>query len=76
MKKHNAIKVVLITLVIFILLAWILPAAYFQTELVEQGRVSVGLFDLSNYFMTAISYFGYIALFIVVIGQEVLSTRE
>ncbi len=68
MKKHNAIKVVLITLVIFILLAWILPAAYFQTELVEQGRVSVGLFDLSNYFMTAISYFGYIALFIVVIG--------
>lgn len=68
MKKHNSIKVVLITLVIFILLAWIIPAAYFQTELVEQGRVSVGLFDLTNYFMTAISYFGYIALFFVVIG--------
>ena len=68
MKKHNSIKVVLITLVIFILLAWIIPAAYFQSELVEQGRVSVGLFDLSNYFTTTISYFGYIALFFVVIG--------
>ena len=68
MKKHNSIKVVLITLVIFILLAWIIPAAYFQTELVEQGRVSVGLFDLSNYFTTTISYFGYVALFFVVIG--------
>ncbi len=68
MKKHNSIKVVLITLVIFILLAWIIPAAYFQSQLVEQGRVSVGLFDLSTYFMTALQYFGYIAIFVVAIG--------
>lgn len=67
-KKHNVVKVVLVTLLVFLLLSWILPAAYFQTSYVEQGRVQMGLFDIFNYPATAISYFGYIAVFILVVG--------
>ena len=68
MKKHNTVKVVLITLLVFLLLSWILPAAYYSSGYVEQGRVQMGLFDLFSYPTTAISYFGYIALFILVVG--------
>ena len=57
MKKHNTVKVVLITLLVFVLLTWILPAAYFSGQYVEQGRVQMGLFDLLNYPLTALSYF-------------------
>lgn len=67
-KRHNTVKVVLITLLVFMLLSWILPAAYFQNSYIEQGRVQMGLFDLFNYPTTAITYFGYIALFILVVG--------
>ena len=68
MKKHNASKVVLITIMAFLLLTWIFPAAYFSSEYVEQGRVQMGLFDLFNYPVTALSYFGYIAFFLVLVG--------
>ncbi len=68
MKKHNAIKAVLITLLLFMVLTWIFPAAYFSGEYAEQGRVQMGLFDLFNYPLTSISYFGYIVLFIVLVG--------
>lgn len=68
MKKHNAIKAVLITLLLFTILTWIFPAAIFSGEYVEQGRVQMGLFDLFNYPLTSISYFGYIVLFIVLVG--------
>lgn len=68
MKKHNTFKVVLITLLVFMLLTWILPAAYYSGSYVDQGRVQMGLFDLFNYPVTAISYFGYIAVFILVVG--------
>lgn len=66
--KHNTVKVVLVTLLLFMLLSWILPAAYFSTEYVDQGRVQMGLFDLFNYPLTSLSYFGYIALFVIVVG--------
>lgn len=68
MKKHNTVKVVLITMLIFMLLSWILPAAYFQSSYVSQGRVQMGLFDLFSYPVTAVSYFGFIALFVLVVG--------
>ena len=68
MKKHNIIKVVLVTMLIFMLLTWILPAAYYSGEYVDQGRMQMGLFDLFNYPLTALSYFGYIALFIILVG--------
>lgn len=68
MKKHNTVKVVLVTLLVFVLLTWILPAAYYQGSYIEQGRVQMGIFDLFSYPTTALSYFGYIALYVLVVG--------
>lgn len=68
MKKHNIIKVVLLTILLFVLLTWILPAASFSSEFYDQGRIQMGLFDLFNYPITALSYFGYIGLYIIIIG--------
>lgn len=68
MKKHNTLKVVLITLMVFLVLSWIFPAAYFSSEYVDQGRVQMGLADTFNYFMTSLSYFGYFALYLILIG--------
>lgn len=68
MKKHNTIKVVLIAILVITLLTWILPAAYYSSGYVDQGRVQMGLFDLFNYPATAISYFGYLAIFVLVVG--------
>ncbi len=68
MKKHNAMKAVLITILLFLLLTWIFPAATFQSEYQEVGRIQMGLSDLFNYPLTSLSVFGYIALFIVLVG--------
>lgn len=68
MKKHNTLKVVLITILVLVLLTWILPAAYYSSGYVDQGRVQMGLFDLFSYPVTSLSYFGYLALFILVVG--------
>ena len=69
MKKHNTIKVVLITMLVFLVLSWILPAAYYSGEYIDQGRVQMGLFDLFNYPLTAVAYFGYIALYLLAVGM-------
>lgn len=66
--KHNTVKVVLVTLLVFMLLSWILPAAYFQGSYIEQGRVQMGIADLFSYPTTALSYFGYIAVYLLVVG--------
>ncbi len=68
MKKHSTIKVVLITILVFLLLSWILPAAYYSGQYIDQGRVQMGLYELFNYPLTSISYFGYIGLFIIFVG--------
>lgn len=66
--KHNVNKVILATILCFMLLAWLVPAAYFSGEYIEQGRVQMGLFDLLNYPVASVSYFGYIACYILFIG--------
>lgn len=68
MKKHNALKVVVITLLLFVLLTWILPCATYQTEYTEVGRYQAGLFDILSYQSTVFGYFGYVALFVLVVG--------
>lgn len=68
MKKHNIVKVILITLLVMAVLTWIIPAGGFSEKFVDQGLMQVGLFDLFNYPLTSLSYFGYIALFILIIG--------
>ena len=68
MKKHNALKVVLVSLIILLVLSWIFPAAYFSSEFMDQGRVQMGLFDFFEYPLTAISYFGYIPMYLLFVG--------
>ena len=68
MKKHNILKVVIITLLLFALLTWILPCATYQTEYTELGRYQVGLFDILSYQSTVFGYFGYVTLFVLVVG--------
>ena len=68
MKKHNAIKVVLITLAVFVLLTWILPAASYSGEFTDQGRIQVGFYDLLVYPLIAISNFYPATIFILVVG--------
>lgn len=68
MKKHNAIKVVLITLAVFVLLTWILPAASYSGEYTEIGRVQVGFYDLLVYPFIAISNFYPATIFILAVG--------
>jgi len=69
MKKHNTVKVVLITILVLLLLTWIFPAAYYSGQYVDQGRVQMGLSELFNYPMTVISYFGHIAILIIFVGS-------
>ena len=67
--KNNSIKVSLVVIICLMLLTWLIPAAYFSSgQYTEQGRVQMGLFDLANYPVTAVSYFGYIAFYIFAIG--------
>ena len=68
MKKHNIFKVVLIPILVLVLLTWILPAAYYSGGYIDQGRVQMGIFDLFNYPVTAISYFCYIAMYVLIVG--------
>ena len=68
MRKHNTIKVVLLTMLVFLLLSWIFPAAYYSGQYYDQGRIQMGLYDLFNYPMTSLSYFGYIGLYFILVG--------
>ena len=67
--KSTSLKVVLISTLALMLLTWILPAAYYSSgQYLDQGHQQMGLFDLFNYPVTALSYFGYIAFFVLAIG--------
>lgn len=68
MKKHNTFKVVLGTALTFVILSWIIPAAYYSSEFIDQGLVQAGLFDFFNYSLTSLSYFGYISLYVIFVG--------
>lgn len=67
-ETNNILKVVLVTTLGLVLLTWIFPAAYYSGEYIDQGRIQMGLFDLFNYPLTALSYFGYITLFVLLVG--------
>ena len=68
-EKHNALRILIVTLLYFGIFSWFLPAASFQTEFAKEGFSQIGLFDLlSNYFSTSIQYFGTFALFVLVVG--------
>ena len=66
--KSSVLKIVLLTVLALMLMSWILPAAYYSEQYIDQGRVQMGFFDLFNYPVTALSYFDYIAFFVLAIG--------
>ncbi len=68
MKKHNASKVALITVLVFFLLTWILPAATFSGEYTEQGRNQMGLYHILYYVITSLSNFVDIIFYLVLVG--------
>ena len=69
MKKHNIFKVVLITLLVMVLLTWLFPVGTISTTgYSEQGRAQIGLFDLVNNTLAALSYFGNIVIYILIVG--------
>ena len=69
MKKHNTLKVVLLTTLVLFLCTWIFKTASFQGSAYVAGeRMQMGVFDLFNYQITSLQYFGYIALFVLVVG--------
>lgn len=69
MKKHNILKVVLITILLVFLFTWFFPTTSFSySELVEGARNQLGLFDLFSYPLVAFSYFGYAFVYVLLVG--------
>lgn len=67
-EKQNTLKIVLVTMLVFAILTWMIPAAIYSGEFIDQGRIQIGLFDLFNYSLTTIQYFVYIPIYILVVG--------
>ena len=59
----------LATILVVVLCTWIFPSASFQSTLVEGERLQAGIFDLFSYPMVAVTYFGYIAVYVLAIGM-------
>lgn len=68
-KGPRAYRSIACIIFITILLTWILPISYFNYELTTGEQSQVGLFSLFSYPMISISYFGNIALYVLVIGM-------
>ena len=68
MKKNNTLKVVLIAILFTALLTWLLPISYYSGELITDVRYPVGLFDLFNYPVMALYYFGQIGVYALIVG--------
>lgn len=68
MKKHNLLKVVLFSILVVCLCAWIFPTASYSGEFIVGDKAQIGLFDLTSYPMIIFSYFGYVAFYILCIG--------
>lgn len=70
MKKHNTLKAVLITLCVVILLTWLVPGGSIQTgkfQVIKDGS-QLGLFNLFSYQQPLLQYFGYVVVFVLVVG--------
>ncbi len=68
MKKHNLLKVVAITMFVTVLLTWFIGGTTFNQTLNSEGVLKVGLFDLLNYSVGVVAYFGYVPLLLFAIG--------
>lgn len=69
MKKHNLLKVLLITLAVVVVMSWIFPITYFSsTGLVEEDVQRIGIFSIMTYAGIAIQYFSHVAIYVLCIG--------
>lgn len=68
MKKHNTLKVVLLSILVVALCSWIFPSAYYSSELITQSREQVGLFNLFSYPLVTLGYFSYILFYVLLCG--------
>jgi len=68
MKKHNTLKVVLLSIFAVVLCSWIFPVAHYSGELVTQAREQVGLFNLFSYPLVALAYFSHILFYVLACG--------
>ncbi len=69
MKKHNILKVVLLTVLFVTILTWIFPTAYFNYELIEDVREQLGLFELFSYPLVVLNFFSHIVVYVLVVGM-------
>lgn len=69
MKKHNILKVVLISVLVLFLCTWLFPSyTLSSTELTEGARTQMGIFDLFAYPTLTLTYFGYIFVYVLLVG--------
>lgn len=69
MKKHNILKIVLLSILVVVLCTWIFPSASFQSQLSIGERNQLGIFDLFSYFIEVIRYFPYVILMVLTTGM-------
>lgn len=68
MKKHNLLKVVLFTILVVCLCAWIFPTGMYSESFIISDKTQIGIFDFTSYPMIIFSYFGYVAFYILCVG--------
>ena len=56
MKKHNILKVVLLSILVALLCTWIFPSASYQSSLTVGDRNQLGIFDLFSYTVELFRY--------------------
>lgn len=69
MKNKGILKVVVATIIVVALCTWIFPSASFNSTLVEGERLQAGIFDILSYPMVALTYFGYVVIYALVVGM-------
>lgn len=70
MKKHNILKVILLSILVVVVCTWIFPQATYQYEFQEGARSQLGIFDLSTYTIEGLfRYFSYVLVFILTSGM-------
>lgn len=69
MKKHNILKVILLSILVAVICTWIFPTASYQYELVIGERNQLGIFDLAPYISEVLfPYFIYVLLMVLATG--------
>lgn len=69
MKKHNILKIVLLSILVVAVCTWIFPSASYQSQLVVSEKNQLGIFDLFSYTVELFRYFPYVILMVLATGM-------